>query len=110
MDQKKSLREAAEGEEKESRPPHSSEEEVTEKEEEEDTRCDDSEGDGLMRGRRYREEQRHDQNKAEGEEDMDDGEPKYVRKYFWTRYVDSGFPNRVRGVCEGDGARVNDRS
>ena len=80
------MREAAEGEEKESRSPHSSE----------------ADGEGLaafMRGRRYCGELRHDQSEAEGEEDMDDGEPKHVRKYFWTRYVDSGFPNQVRGVC-----------
>jgi len=101
MDQKKSLREAAEGEEKETRSPHSSEEEEEEEE-------DDSDGDGLaafMWGRRYRGELPHDQGEAEEEEDMDDGEPKYVRKFFWTHYVDSGFPNRVRGVCEGDVVR-----
>ena len=30
---------------------------------------------------------------------MNDREPKYVRKYFWTHYAYSGFPNRVGDVC-----------
>ena len=46
--------------------------------------------------RRFRGQLPHDQGEADAEEEETDGEPKYVRKYFWTHYVDSGFPNRVR--------------
>jgi hypothetical protein len=74
--------------------------------EEEEESEDDSDGDGLaafMWGRRFRGQLPHDQGEQEEPEEGDtgtEGEPKYVRKYFWTHYVGSGFPNRVNhAVC-----------
>ena len=40
------------------------------------------------------EEEEDGEGGGEGEGESD-GDPKYERKYFWTHYVDSGFPNRV---------------
>jgi hypothetical protein len=64
---------------------------------------DDSDGDGLAACRRFRGQLPHDQGEQEEEEEGSSaagGEPKYERRYFWTHYVGSGFPNRVNhAVC-----------
>ena len=55
----------------------------------------------LSLSSRYRGQLPHDQGEEEEEEEeeemgQDEVEPKYERKYFWTHYVNCGFPNRVR--------------
>ena len=77
--------------------------EEEEEEEEEEMDSDDSERDGMevfLWGQRFRGQLPHDQGEAEeAAARAEDGPVRYVRKYFWTHYVDSGFPNRVRHVC-----------